>query len=283
MHGVDNDGSLGFHYDGDCIVSSPCDHSVNVVLSSPVESCPGSGRWLLDSGASVSVVSPKVLEGMVHGDLKRFDGPLQAANGTPVSIQGFCRALIQVEVTGPKGNVVPAVIPLVVMVGDCAFPILSIGKLSKQGWKVSIGKEVSMIHEKTQCSVNGIEIWCDTPWIKVSKFTGTWKGDLSADLNDEAPEKSGHVKALTADEMVAHRLRGHVLLRTSLLARFVSLAEVFTNTDVGRVTSLALRCLQISDALVKRVLKMRNRVSNFWSSKKYFHLPLVPLLLVMTK
>ena len=208
MHGVDDDGSLGFHYDGDCIVSSPCDHSV--VLSSPVESCPRSGRWLLDSGASVSVVSPKVLEGMVHGDLKKFDGTLQAANGTPVSIQGFCRALIQVEVTGPKGNVVPAVIPLVVMVGDCAFPILSIGKLSKQGWKVSIGKEVSMIHEKTQCSVNGIEIWCDTPWIKVSKFTGTWKGDLSADLNDEAPEKSGHVKALTADEMVAHRLRGHV-------------------------------------------------------------------------
>ena len=162
MHVVDNDGSLGFHSDGDCVVSSPCDHSVNVVLSSPVESCPASGRWLLDSGASVSVVSRKVLEGMVHGDLKKFDGPLQAANGTPVSIEGFCRALIQVEVTGPKGNVVPAVIPLVVMVGDCAFPILSIGKLSKQGWKISLGKEVSMIHEKTQCSVNGIEIWHDT-------------------------------------------------------------------------------------------------------------------------
>ena len=114
MHGVDNDGNLVVHSDSGCDFISPCDQNINVLLSSSFDSCPGSGMWLLDSGASVSIVRP----------VKSFQNPLQAANGTTVAIEGYCKVLIQVEVFNPERLVQPAVVPVNVMVGDCAFPIL---------------------------------------------------------------------------------------------------------------------------------------------------------------
>ena len=170
---------------------------------------------LLDSGASVSIVSPKVLKGMVHGELKSFQNPLQAANGTPVAIKGYCKALIQVEVINPKGLVQPAVIPQIVWWGTVRSLFYQLGSYPNRVGKFQWVKRFQWFMRRQKCSVKNIETWCDTPWIKVAPFKRTWKGDLDLELNDETSEKTGHVKALTADEMVAHRLRGHVPYETS--------------------------------------------------------------------
>ena len=41
----------------------------------------------------------------------------------------------------------PAVLPVDVVVGNTAYPILLVCKLGKQGWDFSCGKVVSMTHK----------------------------------------------------------------------------------------------------------------------------------------
>ena len=166
-----------------CENLKPCHMLLNSV------GLPSSDMWLLDSGASVSVVSRDFLKGFQHSAIKTLVNPLQAANGTSVNVDGFCKMLLEIQVVdGKRGNQTPkpAVLPVDVVVGDTAYPILSVCKLGKQGWDFSCGKTVSMIHRDTKSVAHGLSV-CE-------------------------PEimSGGHLKALTADELVAHRLRGHV-------------------------------------------------------------------------
>ena len=170
---------------------------------------PASDMWLLDSGASVSIVSKDFLKGFQHSLIQTLVNPLQAANGTSVTVDGFCKVLLEIQVVdGKRGNETPkpAVLPVDVVVGNTAYPILSVCKLGKQGWDFSCGKQVKMTHRDTQSVACGLSVWCDTPWIRVKPYEGN-----AYRLPEEEPviPKSMKVSALTAEQMTAHRLRGH--------------------------------------------------------------------------
>ena len=187
-----------------CENLKPCHMLLNSV------GLPSSDMWLLDSGASVSVVSRDFLKGFQHSAIKTLVNPLQAANGTSVNVDGFCKMLLEIQVVdGKRGNQTPkpAVLPVDVVVGDTAYPILSVCKLGKQGWDFSCRKTVSMIHRDTKSVAHGLSVWYDTPWIRVKPYEGK-----EYKIPEDEPEimSGGHLKALTADELVAHRLRGHV-------------------------------------------------------------------------
>ena len=79
-----------------CENLKPCDMLLNSV------GLPSSDMWLLDSGAGVSVVSRDFLKGFQHSAIKTLVNPLQAANGTSVNVDGFCKMLLEIQVVDGK-------------------------------------------------------------------------------------------------------------------------------------------------------------------------------------
>ena len=185
------------------MVSKPCEMMLNGIG-------PGESFWLLDSGASMSVVSRDVLKQFQHSEIQNNVGPLQAANGTSVDLEGSCKLLLQIEVLDRDGNVKPAVIPLDVMVGRTTYPIISVCKLTQQGWDVTFDQDhVRMFHRKSQHVVRDLSFWHDTPWIRVVPYEGNDVAlNVSPVVADSFP-KGDTVCALSADQMVQHRFRGH--------------------------------------------------------------------------
>ena len=175
----------------------------------------GDGYWLVDSGASVCVVTPNELKRFKHAPIRSLNMPMQAANGSDVLIDGFTRILLQVKVCSPKGEFVDGVVPLDVMVGQTSFCILSVCKLGELGWTTVIGKKgCSMIHESSGVKAVDVSVWHDTPWLFVSPYEGedeTFLRLLEADVPPGIDKGlGGKVSVLTSQEMAAHRLRGHV-------------------------------------------------------------------------
>ena len=123
--------------------------------------------------------------------------------GTSVNVDGFCKMLLEIQVVdGKRGNQTPkpAVLPVDVVVGDTAYPILSVCKLGKQGWDFSCGKTVSMVHRDTNSVAHGLSVWYDTPWIRVKPYEG----------KDYTRSPRMNLKSWAVDTVIAHRLRGHV-------------------------------------------------------------------------
>ena len=116
-----------------------------------------------------------------------------------------------------------------------------------------------MIHRDTKSVAHGLSVWYDTPWIRVKPYEE--KNTRSPRMNLRT-QVVVTLKALTADELVAHRLRGHV---PNLRVRFVSRVVVFTNTGEGLGTNLARKFLRILVFLVRKgLMNLTNRASNFW-------------------
>ena len=63
-----------------------------------------------------------------------------------------------------------------------------------------------MTHWDTQSVACGLSVWCDTPWIRVKPYEGN---EYRLSEEDPVVPKSMKVSALTAEQMTAHRLRGH--------------------------------------------------------------------------
>ena len=160
----------------------------------------------------MSVVSRDVLKQFQHSEIQNNVGPLQAANGTSVDLEGSCKLLLQIEVLDRDGNVKPAVIPLDVIVGRTTYPIISVCKLTQQGWDVTFDQDhVRMFHGKSQYVVCDLSFWHDTPWIRVVPYEGNDVAlNVSPVVADSFP-KGDTVCALSADQMVQHRLRTSAL------------------------------------------------------------------------
>ena len=62
-----------------------------------------------------------------------------------------------------------------------------------------------MVHRDTNSVAHGLSVWYDTPWIRVKPYEGK---DYKIPKNEPEIAGGGHLKALTADEVIAHRLRG---------------------------------------------------------------------------
>ena len=201
------------HGDDTCLTDGTSSDTCSVLLQSLNRG--GDGYWLVDSGASVCVVTPNELKRFKHSPIRSLNRPMQAANGSDVLIDGFTRILLQVKVCNPKGEFVDGVIPLDVMVGQTSFCILSVCKLGELGWTTSIGKKgCSMIHESSGVKAVDVSVWHDTPWLFVSPYEGEDETFLKLLEVDVPPgiekDLEGKVSVLTPQEMAAHRLRGHV-------------------------------------------------------------------------
>ena len=117
------------------------------------------------------MVSRDFLKRFQHSAIKTLVNSLQAANRTSVNVDGFCKMLLEIQVVdGKRGNQTskPAVLPVDVVVGDTAYPILSVCKLRKQGWDFSCGKTVSMMHRDTKSVAHALSVWYDLPGLELS-------------------------------------------------------------------------------------------------------------------
>ena len=128
MHNQDGDSEKAHHRD-----------HLSVLLSIKKASV-DSGFWLLDSGASVNVITKEALQHFQHTEVQSFANPMQAANGSDVAMVGFCKVLLEIQVVDPKRDKRTGVIPIDVLVGQTAFCILSPCKLGRLGWKTTVGK-----------------------------------------------------------------------------------------------------------------------------------------------
>ena len=247
MHDQDGDSEKAHHQDHLSVLLSINKASVD------------SGFWLLDSGASMNVITKEALQHFQHTEVQSFANPMQAANGSDVAMEGFCKVLLEIQVIDPKGDKRTGVIPIDVLVGQTAFCILSTCKLGRLGWKTTVGKHgVDITHEKTGVRATDVSIWHDTPWVLVKSYLGN-------DVKFEPPVLSAvigdMVFVLTPDEMAAHRPRGHIPFEPS--------CEACINTGVGsRTKGLSLR---FTPTLLSSVrgwkLAQKNRLlpTRFWS------------------
>lgn len=133
-----------------------------------------SGYWLLDSGASVTVITREALEAFQHTPVQCLSKPMQTANGSDVMIDGFGQILVELDVQDPKGTMQTGVVPLDVMVGQTAFCILS---ASLQAWlEMEVGKAVRMNHQFKESSgmkACDVSLWRDTPWLFCKPYSET--------------------------------------------------------------------------------------------------------------
>ena len=136
-------------HDQDCKPEADHDDVLSILLSINKASV-DSGFWLLDSGVSVNVITKEALQHLQHTEVQSFANPMQAANGSDVAMEGFCKVLLEIQVVDPKGDKRTGVIPMDVLVGQTAFCILSTCKMGRLGWKTTVGKHgVEMTHEAT--------------------------------------------------------------------------------------------------------------------------------------
>ena len=125
-------------HDQDCKPEADHDDVLSVLLSINKASV-DSGFWLLDSGVSVNVITKEALQHLQHTEVQSFANPMQAANGSDVAMEGFCKVLLEIQVVDPKRDKRTGVIPIDVLVGQTAFCILSTCKLGRLGWKTTVG------------------------------------------------------------------------------------------------------------------------------------------------
>ena len=78
MHDQDGDSEKAHHQDHLSVLLSINKASVD------------SGFWLLDSGASMNVITKDALQHFQHTEVQSFANPMQAANGSDVAMEGFC-------------------------------------------------------------------------------------------------------------------------------------------------------------------------------------------------
>ena len=123
--------------------------------------------WLIDSGASVTVIAKRYLDEFQILDRKAL-GPNErysAANDTPVSV--FERVRIRALLPMYEGQQYLGLISVYVtgVVADVAHNILSAEQMVRTGWEVKFTrKEISLRHEKKGVMGYGVS-WAGCPWI----------------------------------------------------------------------------------------------------------------------
>ena len=126
--------------------------------------------WLLDSGASVTVlaeahVATYHVEVQPLGDPSRF----RAANGSVVEMKGQTELsvdLFMTELNNPNGSWKQA--KLKVLIGSTKHNILSTTALTQSGWSfVQSSKGVQVVHEGSNRSALEVAYFSGCPWIRL--------------------------------------------------------------------------------------------------------------------
>ena len=185
--------------------------------------------WLIDSGASVTVLSESALKNGSFRILSEEivkDGPrFFAANGTEVSMKKKVVVQTYLSMINHVGETVEREIKLSALVGNTSNNILSTTQLVERGWNVNLGKKSQLIHEGMGLSAD-LMSWAGCPWLYLGSRKGSGRPvagtiEVSCENPSGAGESSISVLELNInpvykkaviqsdmDEM--HRARGHI-------------------------------------------------------------------------
>ena len=172
--------------------------------------------WLIDSGASVTVLSEETLKTgcfQVLNETELSDVPqFSAANGTKVVMKKKVTIQAYLAMIDEKGRCLEKGLQLSALVGQTSNNILSTTQLVSRGWTVELSKHSQLKHAGTNCIVE-LENWAGCSWV----FLGSTKGEswdpekpiMSLENGNVLnPLYRGVVVQQEIDEM--HRARGHV-------------------------------------------------------------------------
>ena len=141
--------------------------------------------WLLDSGASTSV--------LVESNLSAFRSVLQdseglggyrAANGSSVNMSGTAEIGVQMHMSGTSGDDwCWKKARLNVLVGSIRHNILSITSLADSGWRFTQGpKGFDLFHEKLGMHCLDVAYFANCPWVRLYPDVGSssaYRSDLT--------------------------------------------------------------------------------------------------------
>ena len=182
--------------------------------------------WLIDSGASVTVIAKRYLDEFQILDRKAL-GPNErysAANDTPVNV--FERVRIRALLPMYEGKQYLGLTSVCVtgVVADVAHNILSTEQMVNTGWEVKFTRrEISLRHEKKGVMGYGVS-WAGCPWIYLQGDAGKRKKvtfgrtevrpmDVDDGQRPMEVDQMQSVQSMTKkrqEEMELHRMRGHI-------------------------------------------------------------------------
>ena len=177
-----------------------------------------SSWWLLDSGASTTVLSEKFAGdyGVDVSSMSSKDSPFRAANGTPVKMLGKAEVdvgVIMVDEWGDSRVKRPA--KLRALVGNIQHNIISATTLCKTGWQFWQGEDwCELINSVSGEKATEVGFFAGCPWIRLhSKRTASFCSTIQgSDSRHVSFLEGGTMAPLTRgaeQELLKHRLQGH--------------------------------------------------------------------------
>ena len=118
--------------------------------------------WLLDSGASMSVLSASYQSQYRTRQLEAVGTNTRfvAANGSEVVMSSQVAVSVQLEALDNEGRLKSIQVQIEAHVGQTAHNILSTTQLTKRGWLVVLGPDENYLwHEQHGLSISDIIIW----------------------------------------------------------------------------------------------------------------------------
>ena len=170
--------------------------------------------WLLDSGASTSVLAESNLSAFrsVLQDSEGLGG-YRAANGSSVNMSGTAEIGVQMHMSGPSGDDwCWKKARLNVLVGSIRHNILSITSLADSGWRFTQGpKGFDLFYEKLGMHCLDVAYFANCPWVRLYPDVGS-SSAYRSDLTVSNPHDSSVAAVSGGDdsELARHRRQGHI-------------------------------------------------------------------------
>ena len=170
--------------------------------------------WLLDSGASTSVLAESNLSAFrsVLQDSEGLGG-YRAANGSSVNMSGTAEIGVQMHMSGPSGDDwCWKKARLNVLVGSIRHNILSITSLADSGWRFTQGpKGFDLFHEKLGMHCLDVAYFANCPWVRLYPDVGSssaYRSDLRVSNTHDFSVAA--VSGGDDSELARHRRQGHI-------------------------------------------------------------------------
>ena len=168
--------------------------------------------WVLDSGASTTVLNERMLQKFSHSPVVPSKMRFVAANGSPVESNGKTQIAVSLRVRDKSGT---AAFHLEVVLSNTQYNILSTTQLGRNGWDLFLGdKIIRMTHRSSETCALDTVFWSDTPWVQFFPYHGDGIRFVPEPCLDMSAV--GEVQSLNPvvrsrnEEMEVHRARGHV-------------------------------------------------------------------------
>ena len=169
--------------------------------------------WLLDSGASTSVLAESNLSAFrsVLQDSEGLGG-YRAANGSSVNMSGTAEIGVQMRMSGTSGDDWCWKKARLNVLGSIRHNILSITSLADSGWRFTQGpKGFDLFHEKLGMHCLDVAYFANCPWVRLYPDVGSssaYRSDLTVSNTHDfsVPAVSGGDDS----ELARHRRQGHI-------------------------------------------------------------------------